>query len=104
MRQPDHPALEAGDPWSAVCFVVRPGFRGQGLMHVLLDGAVEHAAAHGAGVVEGYPAEADDGRVDGVSGYVGTTRLFEEHGFRPGQHDHAAAAAGARGGSMRKEL
>ena len=97
------PRLEAADPWSAVCFVVRPGYRGQGLMHVLLDGAVAHAAAHGADVVEGYPAEADGERIDRISGYVGTTRLFEEHGFV-----RASATTGRSGGRprwvMRKEL
>src|SRR3954469_16577840 len=48
------PFLDDRDAWSAVCFVVRPAYRGQGLMHVLLEGAVEHARAHGATVVEGY--------------------------------------------------
>jgi GNAT superfamily N-acetyltransferase len=76
------PFVDDRDAWSAVCFVVRAGYRRRGLMHVLLEGAVAHAAAHGAAVVEGYPVEVEeDGRVDVVSGYVGTTRLFEAHGF-----------------------
>lgn len=74
--------VAAADIWVAVCFVVRPKFRRQGLMNVLLDGAVEHARAHGATVVEGYPIESDTpGKVDIISGYVGTTRLFERAGF-----------------------
>jgi GNAT superfamily N-acetyltransferase len=81
MRSRTIPHVDDRDPWSAVCFVVRAGFRKRGLMHDLLDGAVAHAAAGGAAVVEGYPADAGDGRVDVISGYVGTTRLFEEHGF-----------------------
>lgn len=70
------------DAWSVVCFVVRPRFRRRGLMHALLAGAVEHARAHGARVVEGYPISSDEpGRVDIISGYVGTVALFERAGF-----------------------
>lgn len=72
---------EERDPWSIVCFVVRGGFRKRGLMHDLLDGAVEHARASGAAVVEGYPVETAGERVDTISGYVGTVELFEKHGF-----------------------
>jgi GNAT superfamily N-acetyltransferase len=78
----DDGAVAASDVWVAVCFVVRPKFRRQGLMNVLLEGAVEHARAHGAAVIEGYPIESDSpGKVDIISGYVGTTRLFERAGF-----------------------
>lgn len=75
------PILDGPEAWSIVCFVVRAGYRKQGLMHVLLDGAVEHAKKHGATVVEGYPAETGGDRIDTISGYVGTTDLFEAHGF-----------------------
>jgi GNAT superfamily N-acetyltransferase len=83
----DDGAVAAADVWVAVCFVVRPKFRRQGLMNVLLEGAVEHAHAHGAVVIEGYPIESASHRADGpgkvdiISGYVGTTRLFERAGF-----------------------
>lgn len=69
------------EAWSIVCFVVRPRYRGRGLMHALLDGAVAHAKRHGATAVEGYPAEVDEGRLDQITGYIGTTALFEAHGF-----------------------
>lgn len=90
--------------WSAVCFVVRPQFRRQGLMHALLAGAVEHARAHGAPAVEGYPVESDTpGRVDTISGYVGTTSQFERAGF-----ERIVETTGHSGGRvrwlMRKEL
>lgn len=76
------PVIDDRDPWVAVCSVVRPPFRRQGLMHRLLEGAVAHASAHGAEVVEGYPVESDTpGRVDVISGYVGTTSQFERAGF-----------------------
>ena len=64
-----------------MCFVVRTGYRKRGFMHELLDGAVEHARAHGAEVAEGYPADTGGERIDSISGYVGTVELFEQHGF-----------------------
>lgn len=103
------PFLDDRDAWVAVCFVVRPRFRHQGLMNALLAGAVEHARAHGGEVVEGYPIESASergdgpGKVDVISGYVGTTRLFERAGF-----ERAAETAAHSGGRvrwiMRKEL
>jgi GNAT superfamily N-acetyltransferase len=75
------PHVDDGDAWSAVCFVVRTGFRRRGLMHELLDGAVEHARVGGAIVIEGYPVEPDGDRVDQTAAYVGTVGLFEAHGF-----------------------
>jgi GNAT superfamily N-acetyltransferase len=75
------PHVQDEDAWSVVCFVVRPGFRRRGLMHDLLEGAVVHAGAMGATVLEGYPVDPGSKRVDQVSGYVGTVALFEAHGF-----------------------
>lgn len=75
------PHVDDADPWSAVCFVIRAPYRRRGLMHDLLEGAVSHARHHGAGIVEGYPAEAGGARVDTTSAYVGTVELFETHGF-----------------------
>ena len=98
------PFVDDRDAWAAVCFVVRSGYRGRGVMHRLLDGAVEHARRHGAAVVEGYPIEWDSGgKVDVISGYVGTTKLFERAGFVP-----VVATTAHSGGRvrwlMRKEL
>ena len=97
------PIIDDSDAWAAVCFVVRGGFRGHGLMHPLLTGAVAHARANGAQVVEGYPVQTDGGRVDAISGYVGTVELFEQAGFL-----RAAPTTGRSGGRprwvMRKDL
>ncbi|MGE5136299.1 MAG: GNAT family N-acetyltransferase [Gemmatimonadota bacterium] len=82
--------------WSVVCFVVRPRFRRRGLMHHLLDGAVGHAHAMGATVLEGYPVDAGGERIDQTSGYVGTVRLFEAHGFT-----RVCPGTGRRGGKPR---
>jgi GNAT superfamily N-acetyltransferase len=75
------PHVHDEDAWSVVCFVVRPEFRRRGLMHQLLEGAIGHARGMGATVVEGYPVDPGGERVDQTAGYVGTTALFEAHGF-----------------------
>lgn len=90
------PHVADADAWSVVCFVVRPAFRRRGLMHELLDGAVRHARAMGATVIEGYPVDPDGGRVDQTSGYVGTVGLFEAHGF-----ERVVQTKGRRGGKPR---
>ena len=73
------PHIEDEGAWSVVCFVVRPGFRRRGLMHHLLDGAVGHAHAMSARVLEGYPVDPEGERIDQTSGYVGHRGLFEAH-------------------------
>lgn len=90
------PFVDELEAWSAVCFVVRAGYRKRGLMHELLAGAVEHAAAHGAPAVEGYPVDSGGERVDVISGYVGNVALFERAGF-----ERAAVTTGVSGGTRR---
>jgi GNAT superfamily N-acetyltransferase len=90
------PHVDDAEAWSAICFVVRPGFRRRGLMHDLLNGAVEHARAMGATVVEGYPVDPAGSRIDQTSGYVGTVALFEAHGF-----ERVQRTTGRRGGKRR---
>ncbi len=97
MRSRTIPFVDDRDAWSIVCFVVRPAFRRRGLMHELLEGAVAHAAACGAEVVEGYPVVVEGAdRVDLISGYVGTSRLFEAAGFTRAS-ETTGTAAGAPG-------
>lgn len=95
-RRLEVPRLDDRDAWIAVCFVIRAGYRRHGLMHHLLTGAVQHATAHGAQVVEGYPVDAAGGRVDVISGSVGTVVLFEPTGFQ-----RAAVTTGHGGGQPR---
>jgi len=67
--------------WSVWCIRVRPGYRGRGISHVLLDGAVAYARSQGAPVVEGYPVDNQGKKVDLTMAYVGTRKLFEDAGF-----------------------
>ncbi|WP_282692271.1 GNAT family N-acetyltransferase [Streptomyces sp. CC208A] len=67
--------------WSLWCVRVRPGHRGKGLSHALIAGAVEFARAHGAPVVEAYPLDNGEARVDTTMAYPGLRRNFERAGF-----------------------
>jgi len=75
------PHVDDQPAWSAWCIRVRPGHRGRGISHVLLDGAVAYAAQRGAPVVEGYPVDNRGAKVDLTMAYVGTRKLFEDAGF-----------------------
>lgn len=67
--------------WSVWCLRVRPGHRGRGISHALLQGAVEFARSHGAPAIEGYPVDNDGAKVNTTMAYVGTKRVFAEAGF-----------------------
>jgi GNAT superfamily N-acetyltransferase len=67
--------------WSVWCIRVRPGHRGQGISHDLLDGAVAYARSQGAVAVEGYPVDNRGEKVEPTMAYVGTRHLFERAGF-----------------------
>jgi GNAT superfamily N-acetyltransferase len=67
--------------WSVWCIRVRPGHRGQGISHALLDGAVDYARSQQAPAIEGYPVDNAGRKVDLTMAYVGTRGLFERAGF-----------------------
>jgi GNAT superfamily N-acetyltransferase len=75
------PHVDDLDVWSLWCIRVRPGHRGAGISHHLVDGAVAFARAHGAPAVEGYPVANDGKKVDLTMAYVGTQGVFERAGF-----------------------
>jgi GNAT superfamily N-acetyltransferase len=67
--------------WSLWCIRVRPGHRKQGISHALIAGAVEFARAHGAPVIEAYPLDIKDAKVDLTTAYAGIRKNFERAGF-----------------------
>ncbi len=67
--------------WSVWCIRVRPGHRGRGISHALLDGAVTYARSQRAPALEGYPVDNEGKKVDLTMAYVGTRALFERAGF-----------------------
>jgi GNAT superfamily N-acetyltransferase len=75
------PHVDDLDVWSLWCIRVRPGHRGKGISHSLVDGAVQFARERGAPAVEGYPVDNDGRKVEQTMAYVGTRKLFERAGF-----------------------
>ncbi|SFB70786.1 Acetyltransferase (GNAT) family protein [Nocardioides terrae] len=75
------PHVDDLDVWSLWCFRVRPGHRGQGIAHALVEGAVAYARERGAPAIESYPVDNRGERVDLTMAYVGTRGLFERAGF-----------------------
>ncbi len=68
--------------WSVSCFVVSPTQRRTGVARGLLAAAVDHAFAHGAAVVEGYPVDPAQRPKAGPGDlYHGTLGLFLAAGF-----------------------
>jgi GNAT superfamily N-acetyltransferase len=75
------PHVDSLDVWSVWCIRVRPGYRGHGISHHLLAGAVDLARSYGAPAVEGYPVDNGGRKVDLTMAYAGTRKLFEDAGF-----------------------
>ena len=68
--------------WSVTCFVVRKGFRRQGLMYELAAATVEYGRQVGARVLEGCPTEPTPGKTviwDEAS--VGLLQVFIDAGY-----------------------
>ena len=78
--------------WSVWCIRVRPGHRGRGISHALLDGAVGVRASAARPVVEGYPVDNAGKKVDLTMAYVGTRKLFEDAGFEMAATTEATSA------------
>ncbi len=83
LRSPliDRERLADDHVWSVVCFWVPREHRGSGVATALLAGAVDHAAANGARLVEGYPIDTAGSRRASTSIYQGTLELFLRAGF-----------------------
>lgn len=86
------PHVDDQAAWSVWCIRVRPGHRGRGISHVLLEGAVAYAVQRGAPVVEGYPVDNQGEKVDLTMAYVGTCGLFEAAGFTLASRTEATSA------------
>ena len=89
--------------WSVWCIRVRPGHRGRGVSHRLLDGAVAYARSKGAPAVEGYPVDNRGQKVDATMAYVGTRAVFERAGFTKAA-DTSAVSGGFPRVLMRRDL
>lgn len=80
--------------WSLTCFYVPRRLRGEGLVRALIAGAVAHARAAGATMVEAYPVDADSPSFR----YMGFVTTFASAGF------HEVGRTGLRRHVMRLGL
>ena len=79
--------------WSIVCFYVPRALRGGGLASALLDAAINHAFAKGAGTIEAYPVD----QASPSYSFMGFRDMFAARGFRE------TGMAGSRRHVMRLE-
>jgi len=69
-----------------VCFWIPVRHRGAGIGTALLAGAVDHARAQGAEIVEAYPVEAAGERRPSADLFTGTVEMFRKAGFTITSH------------------
>jgi len=67
--------------WSVSCFFIKAGQRGKGVATALLAAACGFAAAHDAGIVEGYPIDPLGARYANAFAWTGLMRVFGACGF-----------------------
>jgi GNAT superfamily N-acetyltransferase len=68
--------------WSIVCFFVAKDYRRYGLMRLLIDAAVAHAASCGAKIVEAYPTVPRGRTLAPASSFMGIPEIFFKCGFK----------------------
>ena len=72
--------IDDQEVWSVTCLFVEKKHRRKGVAVALLNAAVEHAQAHGAKIVEGYPIETKN-EAPPVFIFTGTSSAFTQAGF-----------------------
>ena len=67
--------------WSVTCLYIRADHRRQGLSPQLLRAAADHARAHGATMIEGYPHDPGAERMGAAFAWTGFASAFLAAGF-----------------------
>ncbi|TDD59469.1 GNAT family N-acetyltransferase [Kribbella antibiotica] len=73
--------LDVTPDYRITCIFVDKRYRKQGYAKIALTGALDQIAAHGGGVVEGYPHEIGEKRMSNSFVYNGTRTMYEQAGF-----------------------
>ena len=68
--------------WSIVCFYIARRYRRRGLEGLLIEAAVDYARSKAAAIIEAYPVDPGEGRVDSGSDFTGLLKPFRRAGFR----------------------
>jgi GNAT superfamily N-acetyltransferase len=85
--------------WAVTCFLVRAGYRRQGVSRALAAATVEHARMHGARALEAYPMISQQGvEITWGEEHVGFSDVFAAAGF------HEVSRPGTRRVVMRIDL
>jgi GNAT superfamily N-acetyltransferase len=75
-------AVDDKPVWSVSCLFIDKSHRKQGVSSALLRAAAEHARAHGATLVEGYPVEPKAGQdIPAAFAWTGIPKAFRRAGF-----------------------
>ncbi len=67
--------------WSIVCFFIDRRYRGRGIAHQLVRGAISYVAKKGGTLLEAYPKDFDDKPATAAEAYTGVGSLYEAEGF-----------------------
>jgi len=77
------------DVWAVTCFVVRPGFRKQGVSRALVEAAVAFARDNGAEALEAYPMLTTPGKdITWGELHVGARSAFAAAGMQQVSHPY----------------
>jgi GNAT superfamily N-acetyltransferase len=68
--------------WRITCFFVDRDYRGQGVISLALEGALNEIARLGGGTVESYPEDVEGRSTSSSFLYNGTISIFERQGFQ----------------------
>ena len=80
-RSPVMKPVDDKPVWSIICFVVPLAYRGQGVGHALLQGAIAYARKHGATLIEAYPVD-KAGRSRDDAMWFGARSMYDRAGFK----------------------
>lgn len=80
-RSPVMKPVDDKPVWSIICFVVPSPYRGQGVAHALLQGAIAYARRHGATLIEAYPVDKAERSSDEAM-WFGAKSMYDRAGFK----------------------
>jgi len=80
-RSPVMKPVDDDPVWSIICFVVPSEYRGQGVAHALLQGAIAYAREQGATLIEAYPVDKPCRARDNDM-WFGSKSMYDRAGFQ----------------------
>ena len=80
-RSPVMKPVDDEPVWSIICFVVPSEYRGQGVAHALLQGAIAYAREQGATLIEAYPVDKPCRARDNDM-WFGSKSMYDRAGFQ----------------------